>query len=304
MNEHAETGFANEDLIPLRNDEFAYIANLVYGRFGIHLPDQKRVLVSGRLSKRLRQLGCATFGDYIALLNADGSGSELSEMMNRLTTNHSFFFRESSHFDFLTGTVLPELEKERASRGGNQGLANYPLRIWSAGCASGEEVYSLGMLLHDRYALAVGGPDLGLLATDISLTALSTAKQGVYGEQKFTETPEAFRKRYLRSAGAGEWAVAEEIKNMVLFKRLNLMAENYPMKGQFDVILCRNVMIYFDQESRSRVTQNLYRYVKEGGYLFIGHSESLNRDTNPFEYVKPAVYRKLSRATRISGGTA
>jgi len=276
----------NEDLIPIKDREFAYITALLYDRFGIHMPDQKRTLVSGRLTKRLRRLGCADFGSYIEILESDPSGLELSEMINLLTTNHSFFFREGGHFDFLTGTVLADLAPAFARSPG------YPLRVWSAGCASGEEAYSVAMLLRDRFEGQAGAPDVGILATDISLNALATAKRGVYGEQKFDEMPPRFRQRYLSPAGERQLAVSEEIKSMVLFKRLNLMAERFPMKGQFDVVFCRNVMIYFNQESRNRVVESLHRYVKPGGYLFIGHSETLSREQNPFSYVKPAIYRK------------
>lgn len=286
MNEAARAEIHNDDLVPLRDGEFTYIANLVYERFGIHLADQKKILVAGRLSKRLRQLGCPTFRDYIDYLESDSSGTELSEMMNRLTTNHSFFFREPVHFEFLSDTILPALERDFSR------MSGYPLRVWSAGCASGEEVYSVAMLLHDRYGAAQVGPDIGLLATDISLAALGSAREAVYGGQKFGEMPMGFRQKYLRKANDGDYAIAEEIRQMVLFKRLNLMADRFPMKGQFDLILCRNVMIYFDQDSRNKVVKSLYEYVKPGGYLFIGHSETLNRETNPFEYVKSAIYRK------------
>lgn len=295
MNESSDAFIQNEDLVPINEKEFSFITNLVYNRFGIHMPEQKKVLVSGRLSKRLRRLGCANFSDYIHLLDKDATGIEVSEMINLLTTNHSFFFREGDHFDFLENTVLAELSSEFSRN------AAYPLRIWSAGCASGEEVYSVAMLLHDRFSGKPGSPDIGLLATDISLNALQTAKHGVYAEQKFNEMPARFRQRYLKGTERQEYAVAEEIKSMVLFKRLNLMAEAYPMKGQFDVVFCRNVMIYFNQESRNRVVSTLYRYVKPGGYLFIGHSESLPREWNPFDYVKPAIYRKGIEPTKFQG---
>ncbi len=295
MNEIGDAFSQNEDLIPLSGREFTYITALVYDRFGIHLPEQKKVLVSGRLSKRLRRLGCKNFSDYVRLLENDPTGAEISEMINLLTTNHSFFFREGEHFDFLANKVLPDLSGEFA-RGGP-----YPLRIWSAGCASGEEVYSVAMLLHDRFAGKPGAPDIGLLATDISLHALRTAREGIYAAQKFNDMPSRFRQRYLSATEEREYAVADEIKAMVLFKRLNLMAESYPMKGQFDVVFCRNVMIYFNQESRNRVVSTLYRYVKPGGYLFIGHSESLPREWNPFDYVKPAIYRKGVQPTKSQG---
>ncbi len=276
----------NEDLIKLSDTEFSFLTKLLYDRFGIHLSDQKRILVAGRLTKRVKQLGFASFSPYIEYLMADSSGAELSELINRITTNHSFFFREREHFDFLVKTVLPGLDKK--IRAANR----YPLRIWSAGCATGEEVYSLAMLLREHYGSALDGLDYGLLATDISLQALKEAEGGEYGEGKLRELPANYRMNYFKKNGPDSFAISDQIRKMVLFKRLNLMSDTFPLKGQFDAVFCRNVMIYFDQESRNKVVNTLYNYVKPGGYFFIGHSESLKRETCPFDYVKPAVYKK------------
>ncbi len=276
----------SEDLIPLTDGEFRYITGMLYERFGISLSDQKRVLVAGRLTKRLRHLGLNSFTKYIDYLSADTTGAELSEMINRITTNHSFFFREKEHFDFMTRTILPGLD------GGIKRNPRYPLRIWSAGCATGEEVYSIGMLLKEHYGPAADAMDIGLLATDISLAALQEAQNAVYAEHKLRELPATWRMNYFKKNGPDDYVVSNDITKMVLFKRLNLMAEHYPMRGQFDIIFCRNVMIYFDQESRARVVRTMFNYVKPGGYFFVGHSESLKRETCPFDYVKPAIYRK------------
>ncbi|HNY16486.1 MAG TPA: protein-glutamate O-methyltransferase CheR [Treponemataceae bacterium] len=276
-----------EDLVPLSDREFSYITKLLFERFGIFLSDQKRVLVAGRLSKRLRELGLSTFTDYIEYLSADKTGGELSELINRITTNHSFFFRERDHFDFLSKTVLPEIEE-----GGKAKAGGLSVRIWSAGCATGEEVYSISMLLKEHYGQRLSAIDPGLLATDISLAALTEAKAGEYAEAKLRELPVNYRNSYFVKKDDATWAISEDIRSMVMFKRLNLMADSYPMKGLFDAVFCRNVMIYFNPESREKVVNAIYRYVKPGGYLFIGHSESLNRETCPFEYVRPAVYRK------------
>lgn len=274
------------DLVSLDDAEFKRITAMLYERFGIYLSDQKRTLVSGRLSKRLRALGLDSFTDYLEYLSSDRTGGELAEMINRITTNHSFFFREREHFDFLDKTVLAEVD------GLISQSARYPLRIWSAGCASGEEIYSIAMLLRERYHDRIDGIDVGLLATDISLAALNQARKGEYASSKLDELSRSFLDAYFRKSGDDSYAIDERLKSMVLFKRLNLMTEPYPLKGQFDAIFCRNVMIYFDQESRRKVVASLFRYVKPGGYFFIGHSESLRGDSCPFEYVKPAVYRK------------
>ncbi len=258
----------------------------MYSRFGIQLGNAKRVLVAGRLTKRVRQLGLGTFAEYFDYLRADPSGNELSEFINRLTTNHSFFNREKDHFEFLKRTVLPDL-KLKVDR--DQG---YRVRMWSAGCAAGEEVYTLAIALRDFFGPLVDRADFGLLATDISLAALKAAKAGVYAAQKLAELPLASKASSFREVGPELFEVSAEIKRMVLFKRLNLMAETYPLKGAFDVVFCRNVMIYFDQASRSRLVKSFYRFVKPGGYFFIGHSETILRADCPFEYVSPAIYRK------------
>jgi len=275
-----------EDLVQLTDKEFTYITKLLFDRFGIFLGDQKRVLVAGRLSKRLRELNLPNYTEYIEYLTADKTGAELTELINRITTNHTFFFRERDHFDFLEKTVLPSLDSEKT------GIPAQPLRIWSAGCASGEEVYSLSMLLREYYGPRFAAVDSGLLATDISLAALREAEAGEYNVGKMRELPASYRNTYFLRKDESVYTIRDDIRKMVMFKRLNLMADTFPMKGLFDAIFCRNVMIYFNQVSREKVVNALYRFVKPGGYLFIGHSESLNRETCPFTYVKPAVYRK------------
>ena len=275
-----------EDLVQLTDKEFTYITKLLFDRFGIFLGDQKRVLVAGRLSKRLRELNLPDYTEYIDYLTADKTGAELTELINRITTNHTFFFRERDHFDFLEKTVLPSLDSEKT------GIPAQPLRIWSAGCASGEEVYSLSMLLREYYGPRFAAVDSGLLATDISLAALREAEAGEYNVGKMRELPASYRNTYFVRKDESVYTIRDDIRKMVMFKRLNLMADTFPMKGLFDAIFCRNVMIYFNQVSREKVVNALYRFVRPGGYLFIGHSESLNRETCPFTYVKPAVYRK------------
>jgi len=274
------------ELPSLGDGDFRYIADILNERFGISLGEQKRSLVAGRLARRLRELGLAGFREYVERLEADRDGAELSELVDRITTNHSFFFRERGHFDFLRDTVLPGIEASIAAQ------SPYPLRIWSAGCATGEEVYSIAILLEEYFGPRLRSVDLGLLATDISLAALEEARAGVYAAEKLRETPAGYRLSCFDPAGDGLYAVKDRYRSMVLFKRLNLMSGNFPMRGKFDVIFCRNVMIYFDPASRERLTRALSNYVKPGGYLFIGHSESLPREGCPFEYVMPATYRK------------
>jgi chemotaxis protein methyltransferase CheR len=275
----------SDDLIHLSDVEFKTISSLLFDHFGIWLGDQKKILVAGRLSKRLRVLGLSNFTEYTEYLLSDSSGSELSEMINRITTNHTYFFREREHYDFLQKTILPELDKKIASS------STTSLRFWSAGCATGEEVYSLAMLLREYYGERLKSIDYGLLATDISLKALEEARLGAYQEHKLRELPKHWQTWFSGNASTG-FTINNSIREMVLFKRLNLMSKEWPMKGSFDLIFCRNVMIYFNQESRKALIDKFFEYIKPGGWLFIGHSESLKREECPFTYIKPAIYRK------------
>jgi chemotaxis protein methyltransferase CheR len=276
----------NEDILPLSDAEYRFVATLLYDRFGIQLGSQKRVLVAGRLTKRVRQLGLSTFTEYFAYLRADASGNELSEFINRLTTNHSFFNREKDHYEYLRKRAFPEILKKLERDSG------YQVRMWSAGCAAGEEVYTLAIYIREFFGTLAETADFGLLATDISLQALKAAQAGIYAAQKLSELPPAYRSANFREVGPDQMEVSPELKRMVLFKRLNLMADTYPFKNPFDVIFCRNVMIYFDQASRAQLIRSFYQELKPGGYFLIGHSETIPRADCPFEYLQPAIYRK------------
>ncbi|GAB1483914.1 protein-glutamate O-methyltransferase [Treponema sp.] len=276
----------NETLLTLSDKEFRDIATLVYERFGIHLTDQKRTLVAGRLSKRVRILGLRDLGSYLSYVHADKSGKELIELVNRITTNHSYFYREKEHFEYLAKTVLPALKPKLAAD------RTYPLRLWSAGCATGEEPYTIAMAVKEALGASLATIDWGILATDLSHAALHDAQKGIYQEARLRELPPAWKTQNFDKVGSDQWEVKQDLRRPILFKTLNLMNEHFPFKGQFDVIFCRNVMIYFDAPVRRALVDRLHRYVKPGGYFFVGHSESLPRDTCPFEYIGPATYRK------------
>lgn len=273
-------------LLVLSDKEFHDVAHLMYERFGIHLSEQKRTLIAGRLSKRVRNLGLSSIGSYLARVRADETGAELTELVDRITTNHSFFYREKDHFEFLSSEVLPAIKARRAQEAG------FSLRIWSAGCATGEEPYTLAMVMREFLGASASMTDWAVLATDLSLSALREAMSAVYAGNRVRELPAAWRNAYFEQRGEDEWAVKDDLRRAVLFKRLNLMDERYPFKGLFDVVFCRNVMIYFDPPVRKALVDRIFRYVKPGGYLFVGHSESLPRDSCPFNYVRPAIYRK------------
>ena len=227
--------------------------------------------------------GHSSFEEYYRTVVDDDSGGKLLELIDRISTNHSYFFREADHFDFLRTAALPSLlELERIKD-------TQTLRIWCAGCAGGEEPYTLAMVLADFLEPEYDTWDIGVLATDISTSALQQARKGEYAQQKIAGVPAEYRK-YLRRLDNDHYEIVDKIKKPILFKRLNLMREDYPFKGKFDIIFCRNVMIYFDQNTRKGLLSRFHRYLHPSGYLFIGHSETLGRGTGLFRYLMPTVY--------------
>ncbi|MBU2546828.1 MAG: protein-glutamate O-methyltransferase CheR [Proteobacteria bacterium] len=266
--------------------EFETIRHLIYEQFGINLTEQKRSLVAGRLQKMIRGMGFTRFSEYLAHLETDASKQSLRDLINRISTNHTFFFRETAHFDYFCQTVLPELTGRLKQRNARD------LRIWSAGCSSGEEAYTLVMLMKEFFGMDYGQWDAGLLATDISTDALATALNGIYPEERTSMIPSNFKSRYFKKISEDRWAVDPALKREIIFRRFNLMTKTFPFKQPFHVIFCRNVMIYFDQPTREALVQRFFEFTAPGGYLFIGHSESLRRDACPYDYVMPAVYRK------------
>ena len=265
----------------LSDRDFNRIRELMYDICHIDLHAGKRELVQARLSKRLRRLGIDDFNDYVKRVTDDPSGLELSFMVDMLTTNLTFFFREADHFDYLKREVL-----ERSARGSR-------IRIWSAGCSSGEEAYSIAMVV--RQVLGDSNwKDVMILATDISSRMLDIARAGMYRESRFRDTPVDLREKYfrrLRDKGEDVYKAREEITTLVRFNRLNL-AGPWPMKGSFDVIFCRNVMIYFDKKAQVELVNRLYEFLMPQGVLMVGHSESLTGIKHDFNYVRPSVYTK------------
>jgi chemotaxis protein methyltransferase CheR len=238
-------------------------------------------LVRARLLKRLRILSIESFQGYLDYVESDKTGEEVVALIDALTTNKTDFFREPLHFDFLRDRVLPEIAESDRS-----------FRIWSAGCSSGEEPYTMAMLLRESIP-NIDRRDVKILATDISTRVLKIAREGIYTADKLQGLPEdIIRKGFSTVPGAETktYRVKEEMRRLVTFARLNLM-ERWPMKGPFDVIFCRNVMIYFDKTVQSELVQRYSQMLRPGGYLFVGHSESLSwsRDV---KYVQPAVYQR------------
>ena len=272
--------------IVLKEREFRQISQLAHERFGLDLKPGKEALVASRLGKRLRQRGFRCFADYYRHVVEDRSGEALIELIDSLTTNHTSFLRERAHFEFLARAVMEELA----------GAKN--LEIWSAACSSGEEPYSIAMCVSEAWSRAGSrNRSLHILATDISTRVLRIGQRGVYAAERFRELPEAWRRAYLLKGvaeSAGHFKVRPELARQVEFERLNLI-EPFRRQRLFHVIFCRNVMMYFDKATQQDIVQRLSACVEPGGYLFVGHSESLTGVRHDLEYVCPAIYRKPKR---------
>jgi chemotaxis protein methyltransferase CheR len=267
---------------PLNNDVFKRFRALVYRECGINLTDHKRAMFSSRLQKRLSQLGLTSFQDYYDLVVGGHSDAELTTMLDYISTNQTEFFREPHHFTFLRERVLPELAVDKT------------VRIWSTACSSGEEPYSIAMTLSDT----IDSPstwNCRILASDISTRMLAKAATGQYSHEKINSlSSDLVRRHFLLGKGSRRELVKikPHIANMAVFRRINLMDDRYPIKSLLDVIFCRNVMIYFDRETQAKVLARLSRYLKPGGYLFLGHSETMQGISDAFHYVAPTIYRK------------
>jgi chemotaxis protein methyltransferase CheR len=266
--------------------EFELFRNLIYEKAGIRLKDSKKILMANRLRKRLDAHGMNCYTQYYHLLNgAPQSREEMQKFINALTTNETYFFRHPEQFEFLTGTLIPEILKRRKT--GSQS----PVRIWSAACASGEEPYSIAIQIRESMTLH-DLPPCEILGSDINCSMIQKAEAAVYGAYATGKMNSVLRDRYfIREQGASVTRLAQSIRNMVRFQHGNLL-DPFP-HGQFDVIFCRNVLIYFDQDAKDRVLSNLHRSLNSGGYLITGYAESLMNTRHPFQYQKPALYRKI-----------
>lgn len=272
---------APSGLISITDQEFLSLITFVKQKYGINL-EKKRVLIEGRMSNMLRERGFSNFKQYLDVLFQDNSGSEVTTLLNKLTTNHSYFMREREHFDFLQSHVLPFLERIHPG---------HDLRIWSAGCSAGQEAYTMAMAIDEYFGAQKSLWDTTILATDISMNVLDKAKKAIYTEDNLKEMPEKWIKTYMNRLSDGTYQVCEKIQKQVIFRPFNLM-DPFLFKKPFDLIFCRNVMIYFDGPTKDTLIQKFYNTTANGGFLFIGHSEVINRETTNYRYIKPAVYQK------------
>ncbi len=264
--------------------DFRQIAELVHSEAGIVLTEAKVNLVYSRLAKRLRAIGLRTFREYFALMQGANGVDERQAMIAAMTTNVTRFFRESHHFDFLRTRVLPEL-LEKARSGGK-------LRVWSAGCSSGEEAYSVGLTILELEPDAAD-MDVRILASDIDPEMLRRGNTGIYPAKQMGDITAEMRRRGFRPVlgSSGDLEVGEELRELVRFRELNLLRE-WPMKGRFDVIFCRNVMIYFDDETQNTVWDRFANILHPGGTLCIGHSERISVGSHPYDLVGQTIYRR------------
>ena len=274
--------------IELKDKDFKAVCEMVHEMVGINLNENKRELVQARLGKRIRTLGMRSLGEYLTHVREEKSQMELINMLDALSTNLTSFWRESQHFDFVVSDVLPKISA-RAKK-----TNSWKIRAWSAGCSTGEEPYGLAMLMAENLESA-NRYDIQILATDLSTKVLDIAKNGIYSATRVKEVPPPIRNRFFDSiSGSGEknFRVKDEIRSMVKFARLNLM-EAWPMKGPFDFIFCRNVMIYFDKPTQAKLVKRYYELLKPSGILFVGHSESLAGIEHKFRYLRPTIYERV-----------
>lgn len=271
--------------------EFRRLREFIHAHTGIALSDHKRALVYARLARRLRHHRLDSFADYYALLTEnDPDGDELVEMINCITTNKTDFFREPHHFRFLTENVFPEMR-------GKTG-APRRMRIWSAGTATGEEAYTIAITVREAFPLTDTW-DVRILATDIDTRVLAHAERGEYSAEQAERIPAPLLQRYFyqgEGMNAGRVQAKPVLKDLVRFRRLNLMDDPWPMRGPFDAIFCRNVIIYFDRPTQRRLIERLTQLLRPGGYLLLGHSESLIEAGGMLRHMSHSVYQYLGRA--------
>lgn len=264
----------------LEDKDFRKISLLIYRLCGINLKENKKTLVRTRLMKRFRALGLGSIKEYIKHLESDQGKEEMSLLIDAMTTNKTSFFREVDHFHYLGNEIFPALKNPR-------------LRFWTAACSSGEEPISLSILLREKLP-DIESRDVRILATDISTKMLEIARKAVYVEEALEGIPSNYLRKHFIAIQKGPrrfYQVNDNVMNLIKLAWLNLM-DSWPMKGPFNVIFCRNVMIYFDKATQQKLISRFWDLLEPGGYLFVGHSEGLSFISHDFRYIKPAIYMK------------
>ncbi|MCP9291921.1 CheR family methyltransferase [Gracilimonas sediminicola] len=264
--------------VKLKAGDFKRVKDLLYEYCGIFLQEGKEALVQSRLMKRMRKLGIGSFSEYLDFIERPESGGEFLAFVDVLTTNKTHFFREAQHFEFIRKHIIPTMGGRNA-------------KWWSAGCSTGEEPVTTAITLHEARRTTPWS-SVKILATDISREVLKVAKNGVYPSSRMMDVPDSIRRKYFESIGNDEFKVKEQVEEMITYGRLNL-TEDWPLKGNFQVIMCRNVMIYFNRQTQQQVVQKFYDQLQPGGFLFLGHSESVSSNNKGFKNLAPAVYQKI-----------
>ena len=270
----------------LTDRDFQTIRKMVYEHTGINLSEAKKDMVYSRLARRLRQLGLEKFSDYLALLD-DADNVEIGNFINSVTTNLTSFFRENHHFEYLRDDLLPALMQKNA--------ASRKIRIWSAGCSTGEEPYSIAMTVREVISESSGW-DVKILATDLDTNVIATGSSGVYTEERINGLSNGLKQRWFlkgKGGSAGKVRVSPELQQIITFRQLNLMGE-WPFKNKFDIIFCRNVVIYFDKPTQSRLFDRYANNLDPEGHLFVGHSETLYKVSDRFKLLGKTIYRRIS----------
>ncbi len=268
----------------LSDDDFNKLRDIIYDEAGIKLSDVKKILMQSRLIKRLRDLKLDNFTDYHDYL-LENYEKEKINFINAITTNKTDFFRENDHFEFMKSKILPDFVNKK----------EHELRIWSAGCSTGEEPYTIAITLLEYFNGKVP-PEFLILATDIDTQVLDKAQNGRYSADHLADVDPKYLKNYFLLNGSDKgdfYTVKDNLKQMIYFRRLNLLQEQYPMKKKFDIIFCRNVIIYFDRETQKKLFEKYHQYLKDDGYLLIGHSENITSITDKFTLAGRTIYKKV-----------
>ena len=267
----------------IEDKDFFRLRDYVKSNFGVNL-EKKRTLIEGRLSNSITQEGFDNFHDYLEDVFRDGSGAKINTLMTKLTTNYTYFMREEAHYKFMQDVALPYWTST---------IRDHDLRIWSAGCASGEEAYTTAMVLSEWFGPKKQGWDTTILATDISMRVLELAKRGIYPEEHFERLPKSWRDKYFSKVGEEDYKVKDILAKEVVFNKFNLMDNFSRFRKKFHIIFCRNVMIYFDIPTKAALVKRFHDSLEVGGWLFIGLSETLSGFSGDFQQAAPAIYRRV-----------
>ncbi len=271
-------------MLEIKDEEFVLISSFIKEKSGINISSGKKTLLEGRLSSLIISSGFKDFMSYYNFLKKSHNIDDLISLVNKISTNHTYFLREPEHFDYFNKDVLPFLKAN---------VKNKDIRIWCAASSTGEEAYVLAMILSDFFKNEENLWDKKLLATDISLNALNKAKLGIYKKEEVAKIPRIWIQNYFKKAKNGDFEIIEALKKQVIFRQFNLTEKYFPFKKKMHVVFLRNVMIYFDEKTKDELVEKIYQNMEYGGYLFIGHSESINKEKTKFKFIKPAIYRKM-----------